>query len=274
MPLTELMNYFNDQFQTGVHTDFLPKIGFFKINNTYMARFGNLVLGSKFHPIYATDDAELFAHESELLVRSAAGNPLNIDNIFNSLDSNGQIIQLDRLVRTLHSLNYLEQIDLQQTDVHKINGSNHLLALPVQPRHIISVVDDHGKAFENILSDCGLGPARVLLHTRLLDNATLKHFHKALINYRNRDYKIGISLMQPHDLNLLEKLDLEPDVIFVKDFIFQGPIKSRAVDLLSFYDSSLIIVSATQPLEPVDAIFQGLLVKHEAISGHEKVFIL
>ncbi|MES2825147.1 MAG: hypothetical protein V4732_16205 [Pseudomonadota bacterium] len=268
MPLTELMNYFNDQLQTQSHTEFLPKIGFFKSNNAYMARFGNLILGSKFHQIHYTDEDELFAHESELLVRSAAGNPLNIDNIFNSLDSTGQIIQLDRLVRTLHSLNYLQQIDMQKNE-----GSKGLLALPVQPRHIISVVDDHGKAFENILSDCGLGPERVLLHTRLVDDATLKHFHKALSNYRQRDYKIGISLMQPQDLNLLEKFDFEPDVIFVKDFIFQGATKSRALDLLPYYNSSLIIVSAQTPLEPIDAIFQGSLVNYEALSGHETISI-
>ncbi|MES2673728.1 MAG: hypothetical protein V4660_05780 [Pseudomonadota bacterium] len=269
MPLTELMNYFNDQLQTQSHIEFLPKIGFFKSNNAYMARFGNLILGSKFHPIYYTDEDELFAHESELLVRSAAGNPLNIDNIFNSLDSTGQIIQLDRLVRTLHSLNYLQQIDLQQNE-----GSKGLLALPVQPRHIISVVDDHGKAFENILSDCGLGPERVLLHTRLVDDVTLKHFHKALSNYRHRGYKIGISIIQPQELNLLEKFDLEPDVIFVKDVIFHGAAKSRALDLLSFYNSSLIMVSATEPLAPIDAIFQGSLVNYEAISNHDKVNML
>lgn len=204
MPLTELMNYFNDQLQTQARTKSLPKTGFFKADNSYWGRFGNLILGSRFQAIHTFADDALIGYNSELLVRSATGNSLNIDSIFNSLDSTDQIIHLDRLVRTLHSLNYLQQFD----------GRKDLLSLQVQPRHIISVVSDHGKTFEKILSDCGLGPERVLLHTRLLDNATLPHFQQALASYRQRGYKIGIHLSAANDLELLLNLGLTPDIIF------------------------------------------------------------
>jgi len=204
MPLTELMNYFNDQLQTQARTRSLPKTGFFKADNSYWGRFGNLILGSRFQAINTFADDELIGYNSDLLVRSATGNSLNIDSIFNSLDSTDQIIHLDRLVRTLHSLNYLQQFD----------GRKDLLSLQVQPRHIISVVSDHGKAFEKILADCGLGPERVLLHTRLLDTATLPHFQQALGSYHQRGYKIGIHLSEPRDLDLLQQLGLTPDIIF------------------------------------------------------------
>jgi hypothetical protein len=204
MPLTELMNYFNDQLQTQARTRSLPKTGFFKADNSYWGRFGNLILGSRFQAIHTFADDKVIGHNSDLLVRSATGNSLNIDSIFNSLDSTDQIIHLDRLVRTLHSLNYLQQFD----------GRKDLLSLQVQPRHIISVVSDHGKTFEKILSDCGLGPARVLLHTRLLDTTTLPHFQQALGSYRQHGYKIGIRLSEPRDLDLLQQLGLIPEVIF------------------------------------------------------------
>src|SRR5690606_13699181 len=133
MPLTELMHYFNDQLQSQARTKLLPKTGFFKVDNQYWGRFGNLILGSRFQAIKSFEENLLLGYNSELLVRSSTGNALNIDNIFNSLDSNDQIVHLDRLVRTLHSLHYLQQYA----------GRKDLLSLQVQPRHIVGVNSDH-----------------------------------------------------------------------------------------------------------------------------------
>lgn len=242
MPLTELMNYFNDQLQTQARTKALPKTGFYKADNVYWARFGSLILGSNFHPIASFKHERLLGYEAELVVRASTGNLLNIDSIFNSLDSNEQIVHLDRLVRTLHSLNYLQQFD----------GHDHLLSLQVQPRHIVSVNDDHGKAFEVILSDCGLKPERVLLHTRLLDHATLKHFKKALDSYKNRGYKIGINITQSRELTLLANLGVTLDVIFAHypslPLKALGEENTDQVFLASeeFYTGQRILVSETE----------------------------
>lgn len=204
MPLTELMNYFNDQLQTQARLHELPKTGFYKADNQYWARFGNLILGSQFAEIVSLDSENLIGHYADLFVRSSAGNILDIDDIVNALEDKQQIIHLDRLVRTLHSLNYLQQHD----------GFKGLLALRVQSRHILSVANEHGKTFEKILSDCGLGPERVVLHTRLMDTADLPHFYQALTNYRNRQYLIGINVQGAEELELLQEFSLTPDYIF------------------------------------------------------------
>ena len=219
MPLTELMNYFNDQLQTQARSRLLPKTGFFKADDSYWGRFGNLILGSRFHAVLAYPDNQLIGFNSELLVRSSTGNLLDIDSIFNSLDSTDQIIHLDRLVRTLHSLNYLQHHD----------GRRDLLLLPVQPRHIISVTSDHGKTFEKILSDCGLGPARVLLHTRLINREQLAHFHRALTSYRSHGYNIGIQLTSTHDLALLLELNLNPDAIFIDSLALTEQLQNQSL---------------------------------------------
>jgi hypothetical protein len=250
MPLTELMNYFNDQLQTQARTRALPKTGFFKADNSYWGRFGNLILGSRFQAIHAFADDTLIGHNSDLLVRSSTGNSLNIDSIFNSLDSTDQIVHLDRLVRTLHSLNYLQQFD----------GRKDLLSLQVQPRHIISVVSDHGKTFEKILSDCGLGPERVLLHTRLLDAATLPHFQQALGSYRQRGYKIGIQLSEAGDLDLLLKLGLTPDIIFAHHPALTSLLINT--QLPATFEPSLRILVVPKPridLPGIDAKTSGIL---------------
>jgi hypothetical protein len=262
MPLTELMNYFNDQLQSQARIRALPKTGFYKAQNVYWARFGSLTLGTDFHAINALEKKQIIGYEAELVVRASTGNILDIDSIFNSLDSIDQIIHLDRLVRTLHSLNYLQKFD----------GHNHLLSLHVQPRHIISVSDDHGRIFESILSDCGLKPERVLLHTRLLDSATLTHFNKALGSYKSKGYKIGVSVTQARELTLLTNLDLELDVIFIYDQVSERLIKPQAANAgvaylqpLELYASKRILVGKDkEQIQSFNEIFDGYL-----ISQHE-----
>lgn len=262
MPLTELMNYFNDQLQTQARIRALPKTGFYKADNVYWARFGSLILGTDFHAINALDKKHVLGYEAELIVRASTGNILDIDSIFNSLDSNDQIVHLDRLVRTLHSLNYLQQFD----------GQNHLLSLQVQPRHIVSVTDDHGKIFENILSDCGLKPERVILHTRLLDSSTLPHFKKALSSYKNRGYKIGVSINHSRELALLANLDLELDVLFIYQSILQlvskpqiaeaGVAKLHPLELES--GQRIAVVKSKDDIQSLNSFFDAYL-----ISQHE-----
>ncbi|PUA29608.1 MAG: hypothetical protein B0W54_03260 [Cellvibrio sp. 79] len=215
MPLTELMNYFNDQLQTQARLRELPKTGFYKADNQYWARFGNLILGSQFAEILSAKDDQLIGHYADLFVRSSTGNLLNIDDIVNALEDKEEVVHLDRLVRTLHSLNYLQQHD----------GFKGLLALRVQARHILSVANEHGKTFEKILSDCGLGPERVVLHTKLVDAASLPHFQQALTNYRERQYRIGVSLHEINDWGLLRQFDLQPDYIFSSPSLVQQLIE-------------------------------------------------
>lgn len=210
MPLTELMHYFNDQLQAQAKNKSLPATGLYKAGSTYGARFGGLTFSSRFRAIRkvnnqdGNESSQTIGHDSELIVRSVTGREFDIDDAFESLDNTDQIIHLDRLTRTLHSLNYLQQYD-----------NKELLSLTVQPRHIVSVVSEHGKVFENILSDCGLGPERVLLRTRFLDAATLPHFHRAFLSYQSRGYKIGINIHESNSLSLLEQLGFAPDYIFL-----------------------------------------------------------
>lgn len=204
MPLTVLMNYFNEQLQLTARTKSLPDTGFYKSSDLFGARFGSLTFGSRFSRILGSDGKHLIGYDSETLVRSATGKILNIEDVYKSIDDGEHIIRLDRLVRTLHSLNYLQRF-----------SGNGILSLRVHPRHIASVSENYGKVFEAILSDCGLGPERVLLHTRLLDVATLPLFKKALLEYRSCGYQIGIDVHDPNDLALLEALKEEPDVVFL-----------------------------------------------------------
>lgn len=262
MPLTELMHYFNDQLQSQARTKALPKTGFFKADNQYWGRFGNLILGSRFQQIISFESESVFGYNSELLVRSSTGNSLNIDSIFNSLDNNDQIVHLDRLVRTLHSLNYLQQHD----------GRKDLLSLQVQPRHIVSVDSDHGKTFEKILSDCGLGPERVLLHTRLLDQVTLPHFFRALTSYRSRGYQIGIYLRDENDIPLLLELGISPDILLVNHPKVSQWISEHALPAPLATSKRILVVDQTTKL--IETITPHTTLIESNHHDHKNVYLL
>lgn len=209
MPLTELMNYFNDQLQIQTRLHSLPANGFFKLTNSFGARFGNLLINSHFKTIIYRNEY-LYGFYGDLTIRSATGNQLNIDDVFNSLDSKEQVIHLDRLSRTLLSMNFLQQHDQRQVK----------LFLPVHPRHIASITEDHGKTFELILTDCGLGPNRVVLYTSLnLYTLNIEidftHFGNALTSYKKRGYTIAIEIKHTGDMDKLDKLNIEPDYVIV-----------------------------------------------------------
>jgi hypothetical protein len=204
MPLTVLMNYFNEQLQLNARTRSLPETGFYKASDMFGARFGSLTFASYFSKILGPDGRHVIGYHSETLVRSATGKTLEVDDVYSSLVDPYHVIQLDRLVRTLHSLNYLQ----------RFNGDG-ILSVKVHPRHISSISSNYGKVFEAILSDCGLAPERVLLHTRLQDEVSLPHFRQAFLGYSELGYQIGVDVYEPSDLDLLGKLGLDPQVVFL-----------------------------------------------------------
>ncbi len=251
MPLTELMNYFNEQLQLRARTRSLPATGFYKASNSFRARFGSLTFGSRFHSITTRDGQRLVGRDSETLVRSATGKELAVDEVYSALNDAEQVVQLDRLLRTLHSLNYLQQFQ-----------GDELLSLAVHPRHIASVSADYGKVFETILADCGLGPERVLLHTRLQDEVTLPHFNQALVGYLSRGYQIGVDVQGPEDFQLLEKLGLEPHAVFLHQHNPTGafdvwPPAGKKL----FPDARYIVVTEGPDTESRQTNFDGFLVR-------------
>jgi hypothetical protein len=230
MPLTELMNYFNDQLQTQSRASALPKNGFFKLNNGFSARFGSLLIHPHFQKIIYRSEY-LYGIFGDLTVRSITGNRINLDDIYLSLDSREQIVHLDRLSRTLLSLNFLQHYDRHQVK----------LFLPVHPRHIASIDENHGKTFEVILSDCGLGPNRVVLYTNFNFDIDLNHFDRALSSYRDKGYSIGINIKSAADIEKLTALNLAShyaildyailDSKFVSDWnTFQSNQQSKKIE--------------------------------------------
>ena len=103
--------------------------------------------------------------------------------VFARPENSDELVFVDRLVRTLHTLNYLTYLDRK---------SRGLLLLRVHPRHVASVAGDHGLAFEEILRSCGLLPAEIILELEVYDGIDSEHLLRAIANYKSRGYGIAL----------------------------------------------------------------------------------
>ena len=192
MPLQQLVQYFNDRFEAEHHSNIRP---FILEKGLVSGIFGPIQISSVFESVRRADDIEKLAgHIAQLSVTPYDNNQhsqqsIEIGDLLTDVMTQPadfqSIISLDRLCRTVHMLNYL-------TYSHK----GGLLFLDVDPRHILSIKQDHGAYFEEIIIKCGLTVQNIVIsmtvnsfyalhHTQLLDG---------LNNYRQRGYQIALNI--------------------------------------------------------------------------------
>lgn len=183
MPLTEFVRYINAQlpFPTTASRFTTP---FASEGGRVFVYYANLRLESSFTPIVDTADGRPRGHVATLTATRKTGHQkLASEAIFRLPEDNDEFIFLDRLVRTLHTLNYL---------TYPQRHSDGLLLLKVQPRHVASVAADHGLAFEEILRACGLLPEQITLELDIDGADDPGHLARAIGNYKSRGYRLAI----------------------------------------------------------------------------------
>lgn len=172
------------------------------------ARYANLTLTSRFQPIFALSDDSIVAHEAFLQAQSggastALGTAFSPETIFFIPGQVEEITHLDRLTRTLHTLNFLVQ------------GSTGNLHLNVHAHHLLAVHSDHGKIFEGILQQCGLAPGNIVLEVVEDEIREKSRLAAAIAAWQSRGYRMAIDKFGRNHLHLERVLRLKPDLIKV-----------------------------------------------------------
>ena len=72
-----------------------------------IGQFRNLALHSHFQPIVSLAHRRVVGHEGLLRPRDAEDQPLAPDKLFDSLESDDDIVYLDRLARNIHVRNFV-----------------------------------------------------------------------------------------------------------------------------------------------------------------------
>ncbi len=165
-----------------------------------ISKYIGLWLHSAFQPIVDAKTGIPLGHEA-LLRPSIGPDSVNPQFAFSFADSQGKLVKLDRVARTLHTLNYLN-----------LPENRGLLFLNVHPKLLVSV-NAHGKVFERILHTHSVPTQNVVIE--VLENAVEidKQLSEAITNYRDRGYQIAIDDFGSKHSNLDRLWHVSPDFI-------------------------------------------------------------
>ena len=143
------------------------------------ARFYNCSLTSVFQPILHAVDDRLVGHHGLLRASGSDGASLSPWGMFSLAVADHELVDLDRLSRTLHVLNYYRRVQRAQA-----------LYLNVQLRLLLAVGRDFGRVFANRLERLGLEPGRICI---VLPPDAVAHpglLETVLLDYQGLGYRV------------------------------------------------------------------------------------
>jgi EAL domain-containing protein (putative c-di-GMP-specific phosphodiesterase class I) len=146
---------------------------------TVEARFHESRLGSDFQPVVRAHDASTAGHQGFLRASDDDGVATAPGRLFSQAGGDAQLVQLDRLCRTLHALNYFPAA-----------AATNSLFLCIDRRLLNFVSSDHGVYFEAILAKMGIVPGRVTIVMPAAAGDDPVTFVRAALSYRMRGYKV------------------------------------------------------------------------------------
>jgi EAL domain-containing protein (putative c-di-GMP-specific phosphodiesterase class I) len=169
-----------------------------------IGRYFNCKLTSVFQPIRLLDSARVVGFEGLARGYFERAPGLHIWRLLDSAASDTESIELDRLCRMLHAINFYRQAHASDAD----------LFLSVHDRLLAAVDGNHGAAFRRILDGLGLPVERIVLQLPAVKPNQGWLLSQVADNYRRNGFRIAVNTA-----NAAEALDLLglvwPDVIKV-----------------------------------------------------------
>jgi EAL domain-containing protein (putative c-di-GMP-specific phosphodiesterase class I) len=169
-----------------------------------VAQFYQSRLTSAFQPVVRAADSAVAGHHGLLRCFDERGEAVAPWNVFARASDDNQLVQLDRLTRTVHALNYFPLRD----------GARSLF-LNVEQRLLTHVGADHGRYFETILAQLGIPPGRVVivLPASAVDEPVT--FVRAAISYRIRGYRVLVQMRSAREADLAHVFLADPHYVAI-----------------------------------------------------------
>lgn len=165
-------------------------------------RYFNASLTSAFQAIRAGDDQRILAYEAYARSYDPGDQGLNIWKLLEYVANDDESVELDRLCRLLHALNFYRQLPEPGLDLY----------LSVHSRLLAAVEGNHGMAFRRILDALELPHEQIILQLPLITPSQRWVLTHVAENYRRNGFRIGVNastLEQAGDL--LDRI--RPDAI-------------------------------------------------------------
>lgn len=150
-------------------------------------RFFNCTITSAFQPIRAFGSTRIAAYEGLARSASAADAGLSLWKLLDHAASDDESIELDRLCRMLHAINFFRQADADDADLY----------LNVHDRLLSAVSSNHGHAFKRILDALGLPIARIVLQLPAASAQQRWLLNYVADNYRRNGFRLALNAATP-----------------------------------------------------------------------------
>ncbi|MBX3628735.1 MAG: EAL domain-containing protein [Nitrosomonas sp.] len=137
-------------------------------------------LTSAFQPVFSITRNTTIGHAA--YIRSQINDEIALWpwQVFSQASTDAQLVELDRLCRAVHALNYFKTV-----------SDSEQLFLVVHPRLLGSVKTDHGRTFENFLDLIGVRTSRVTIEIPPIVNRDPVLLYQVINNYRARSYQVA-----------------------------------------------------------------------------------
>ncbi len=219
-----------------------------------VSKFLGLHLRSVFQPVVdAGQGGKPLGYEALLRPSIGLADAVSPLFAFSFADSQGRLVKLDRVARTLHTLNY-----------RTLPADRGLLFLNVHPK-LLTSINAHGKVFERILHEHSVPTHQVVIE--ILENAVEvdSKLKEAIGNYRDRGYRIAIDDFGSKHSNLDRLWDVAPDFVKLDLSIIQeaqaNPRVRKAlpklIELVQQLDAQAIIEGIENPVQHQIALDSG-----------------
>jgi EAL domain-containing protein (putative c-di-GMP-specific phosphodiesterase class I) len=158
-------------------------------------------LASVFQPVIGAGGAQI-GHSAYVRCHGDGAMELSPWQLFARAADDEGLVRLDRLCRTVHALNYF-----------RVAAPAEQLFLAVEARLLVSVPDEHGRAFERVLTGLDVPTSRVTIVLPESVNDYPALMSPVIANYRYRGFRVAATY-RGGDPQLLERLaSYRPDFI-------------------------------------------------------------
>jgi EAL domain-containing protein (putative c-di-GMP-specific phosphodiesterase class I) len=177
-------------------------------------RFFNATLTSAFQPIRVFNTGKIIGYEGFARSYSESDQGLCVWRLLDHAANDDESVELDRLCRMLHALNFFRQPEAVQGELY----------LSVHARLLAAVEGNHGTAFRRILQLLDLPQQRIVLQLPAIVEHQGWLVGYVADNYRRNGFRIAVNAADVQEaLELVERVRPEVVKVDARHAVHDGP---------------------------------------------------
>lgn len=165
-------------------------------------RYFHSTLTSAFQPIRVPEQDRLIGMQGFMRSHSLHDDGLSVWKLLDTVATDDQSIELDRLCRLLHVINHYRQPGMADVDLY----------LSVHPRLLAAVDSNHGMSFRHVLDMLGLPHRKIVLQLPQIEARQAWLLNYVADNYRRNDFRLAVNATDARQAGVL-LAEIGPDVI-------------------------------------------------------------